>query len=49
VTDRLDENKLNAIAFYELMFNESRPREAIDRYAVLQVVPARSVNDNTMF
>jgi predicted SnoaL-like aldol condensation-catalyzing enzyme len=28
-----DENKANAVAFYELMFNQSRPREAIERYA----------------
>lgn len=27
------ENKRSAIAFYELMFNECRPREAIERYA----------------
>jgi len=33
VTDRLEQNKQNAMAFYALMFNESRPREAIDRYA----------------
>jgi predicted SnoaL-like aldol condensation-catalyzing enzyme len=26
-------NKRTAIAFYELMFNENRPREAQDRYA----------------
>ena len=26
-------NKTNVIAFYELMFNDCRPREAIDRYA----------------
>jgi predicted SnoaL-like aldol condensation-catalyzing enzyme len=27
------ENKTTAIAFYELMFNDCRPREAIERYA----------------
>ena len=26
-------NKANAEAFYELMFNQSKPREAIERYA----------------
>lgn len=31
--DRLGMNKENVIAFYELMFNECRPREAIERYA----------------
>jgi predicted SnoaL-like aldol condensation-catalyzing enzyme len=30
--DRLEENKQSAIAFYDLMFNECRPREAIERY-----------------
>ena len=29
----LERNKRNAIAFYELMFNESRPAEAIATYA----------------
>ncbi len=28
-----DTNTANAIAFYDLMFNQCRPREAIDRYA----------------
>ena len=27
------ENKANAEAFYDLMFNQCRPQEAIDRYA----------------
>ncbi len=30
---RTDENKASAKAFYDLMFNECRPREAIERYA----------------
>jgi len=33
VSQRLDANKKTAIAFYDLMFNESRPAEAIERYA----------------
>ncbi|CAN7147038.1 nuclear transport factor 2 family protein [Rhizobium sp. LjRoot254] len=28
----LETNKRNVIAFYEMMFNECRPREAIERY-----------------
>lgn len=27
------QNKANVIAFYELMFNDCKPREAIERYA----------------
>lgn len=27
-----DANRRNAIAFYELMFNQCRPREAVERY-----------------
>ena len=30
---RLDENRANAIAFYDMMFNDSRPAEAIELYA----------------
>jgi predicted SnoaL-like aldol condensation-catalyzing enzyme len=30
--DRLEQNKKVAQAFYELMFNEGRPRDAIERY-----------------
>jgi predicted SnoaL-like aldol condensation-catalyzing enzyme len=29
----LERNKANVVAFYDLMFNQSRPREAIERYA----------------
>jgi predicted SnoaL-like aldol condensation-catalyzing enzyme len=31
--DRLERNKRNVIAFYEAMFNDGRPREAVERYA----------------
>jgi len=30
---RLEDNKRTAQAFYDLMFNQSKPREAIERYA----------------
>lgn len=29
----LDQNKSNVIAFYDLMFNKCRPRDAIERFA----------------
>jgi predicted SnoaL-like aldol condensation-catalyzing enzyme len=29
----LDRNKQTVLAFYDLMFNQCRPREAIERYA----------------
>lgn len=31
-SDQLQKNKENAIAFYELMFNENEPRKAIEMY-----------------
>jgi predicted SnoaL-like aldol condensation-catalyzing enzyme len=33
VTDSLERNKQTAKAFYDLMFNQCRPREAIEKYA----------------
>jgi predicted SnoaL-like aldol condensation-catalyzing enzyme len=33
MTDRLAENKKNAMAFYDLAFNQSRPAEAVEKYA----------------
>lgn len=33
MTDKLERNKRNATAFYDLMFNACRPREAIEQYA----------------
>jgi predicted SnoaL-like aldol condensation-catalyzing enzyme len=31
--DKLERNKRNAMAFYDLMFNRGQPREAMQRYA----------------
>jgi predicted SnoaL-like aldol condensation-catalyzing enzyme len=33
MSQQTDRNKRNAIAFYELMFNDNQPREAQERYA----------------
>lgn len=33
MSDPLERNKRNAMAFYDLMFNHSRPAEAIAKYA----------------
>jgi predicted SnoaL-like aldol condensation-catalyzing enzyme len=32
MSDRLEQNKQSAMRFYDLMFNECKPREAIERY-----------------
>jgi predicted SnoaL-like aldol condensation-catalyzing enzyme len=32
MADRLEQNKQRAVAFYDLMFNRCRPREAIEQY-----------------
>lgn len=33
MSDRLERNKRTVQAFYDLMFNQCRPREAMERYA----------------
>lgn len=33
MTDPLERNRANAMAFYDLMFNQNQPAEAIDRFA----------------
>ena len=33
MTDQTERNKRAAMAFYDLMFNQCKPREAIERYA----------------
>ena len=32
MTDQLEINKQNAMAFYDMMFNQCQPRAAIERY-----------------
>jgi predicted SnoaL-like aldol condensation-catalyzing enzyme len=32
MTDQLEQNKQNVMAFYDLMFNQCQPAEAIERY-----------------
>ena len=32
MSDRLEQNKKNARAFYDMMFNQCRPREAVEKY-----------------
>lgn len=33
MSDATERNKLNVLQFYDLMFNQSRPAEAIEKYA----------------
>jgi predicted SnoaL-like aldol condensation-catalyzing enzyme len=33
MTDQLDRNKRTVMAFYDLMFNQCKPREAIHSYS----------------
>lgn len=54
----LERNKNNVMAFYDLMFNQSKPAEAmrlddqgkiVEHWDVLQKVPSKSAHDNGMF
>jgi predicted SnoaL-like aldol condensation-catalyzing enzyme len=38
MTDSLERNKRAVTAFYDLMFNQARPREAIERYVGAQYI-----------
>lgn len=33
IADKVSQNKKSAVAFYDLMFNKCRPKEAIEQYA----------------
>ena len=33
MSDQTEQNKKNAMAFYDMMFNQSKPAEAIEQYA----------------
>ena len=48
--ERLRRNEESAVAFDEIMFNDSRPAEAIVEHGgALQVIPPTSADANTMF
>ncbi len=67
---QIEQNKQNTQDFYDMMFNDCRPREAVERnvgdgyiqhnpevgdgkvvehWDVLQVIPEKSANENSMF
>lgn len=39
MNDRLEQNKITVMAFYDLMFNQCRPAEAIEKCACHQEWP----------
>ncbi len=39
LVDQLNQNKQNVMAFYDLMFNQCRPADAIERYAGNAYIP----------
>ncbi|MFT6657835.1 nuclear transport factor 2 family protein [Maritalea sp.] len=38
MTEQLDQNKANAQSFYDLMFNQCKPGEAVERYVGAQYI-----------
>jgi predicted SnoaL-like aldol condensation-catalyzing enzyme len=56
MSEQLEHNKKTVTDFYDLMFNQCKPAEAVEKYGkivehwdVLQTVPETSANGNTMF
>jgi hypothetical protein len=39
MTDRLERNTQAVVAFYDLMFNQCRPAEAVERYVLFICIP----------
>ena len=46
MTDQLETNKANAMAFYDLMFNQCNPEEAIAKYVGSQYIHHKACNYN---
>ena len=38
IMDRLEQNKKTVKAFYECMFNQNKPREAVERYVGVEYI-----------